>query len=109
MKDLQAILTPILLVFVCLPMISIAASCETGGKMTESKPTLPITVGLWTRAETPQLITSETIFDYMDGAGELYLGYCFDHLEVYVAHTNAQSFGDATAQTEGNSDEEPVP
>ncbi|MFC2165861.1 DUF6599 family protein [Acidobacteriota bacterium] len=51
--------------------------------MTESKPTLPKTVGLWTRPESPQIITAENIFDYMNGAGELYVGYCFDHLEAY--------------------------
>ncbi len=58
-------------------------SCQTGGKMQESKPTLPKTVGFWTRPGSPQLITVKNIFDYMDGAGELYIGYRFDHLEAY--------------------------
>ena len=44
---------------------------------------LPETVGHWERLESPELITSETIFNYMDGAGELYLGYRFHHLDVY--------------------------
>jgi len=56
---------------------------QTGGKMPESKPTLPKTVGAWTRPDSPQLITAKNIFDYMDGAGELYIGYRFDHLESY--------------------------
>jgi hypothetical protein len=56
---------------------------QTGGKMQESKPTLPKTVGAWTRPDSPQLVTAKNIFDYMDGAGELYIGYCFDHLESY--------------------------
>lgn len=56
---------------------------HTGGKMQQSKPTLPKTVGIWTRPDSPQLVTAKNIFDYMDGAGELYIGYCFDHLESY--------------------------
>ena len=51
--------------------------------MEEDKLNLPKTIGAWTRPDSPQIITSENIFDYMDGAGELYLGYRFDHLEVY--------------------------
>ncbi len=56
---------------------------QTGGKMQKSKPTLPKTVGAWTRPDSHQLVTAKNIFDYMDGAGELYIGYCFDHLESY--------------------------
>ena len=51
--------------------------------MQESKPSLPKTVGLWKKPDSPQFIIAKNIFDYMDGAGELYLGYCFDHLEAY--------------------------
>jgi len=51
--------------------------------MTESSPTLPKTVGLSTRPDAPQIITAETIFDYMDAAGELYIGYRFDRLEAF--------------------------
>src|SRR5512144_522848 len=49
----------------------------------ESGVTLPKTIGGWTRAGEPRKITSKTIFDYMDGAGELYIGYRFDHLDVF--------------------------
>jgi hypothetical protein len=63
---------------------------EAGGKMTESKPILPKTVGLWTRPDSPRLVEAKNIFDYMDGAGELYLGYCFDHLEVYEYQAQSQ-------------------
>ncbi len=45
---------------------------------------LPKTVGPWTRPETPRIIDASTIFKYMDGAGELYLGYRFDRLEAFV-------------------------
>ena len=44
---------------------------------------LPKTTGSWTRPDSPRIVTSQNIFDYMDGAGELYIGYRFDHLEVY--------------------------
>jgi len=44
---------------------------------------LPKTVGVWNRPDSPRLIHSENIFKYMNGAGELYLGYRFHHLEVF--------------------------
>ena len=43
---------------------------------------LPRTLGIWTRSDNVRKILPEKIFDYMDGAGELYLGYRFKHLEV---------------------------
>ncbi|MBN1224338.1 MAG: hypothetical protein JXB23_13915 [Candidatus Aminicenantes bacterium] len=51
--------------------------------MAASKPIPQKTIGLWTRPDVPKIITEENIFDYMDGAGELYLGYRFDHCESY--------------------------
>jgi len=44
---------------------------------------LPKQAGVWTRPDTPKRIDAQTIFDYMDGGGELYLAYRFDHLDVY--------------------------
>lgn len=69
----------------CLPAFLFISTMpnQLGGKMRESKPTLPKTVGLWTRPDSPQFVYAKNIFDYMDGAGELYLGYRFDHLEAY--------------------------
>ena len=61
-----------------------------GGTMTESKPALPKTVGLWTRPDSPKVVTAENIFDYMNGAGELYLGYRFDRLDVYEYKSDSQ-------------------
>ncbi|UCE22858.1 MAG: hypothetical protein JSV46_11810 [Candidatus Aminicenantes bacterium] len=57
--------------------------------MKEQTINLPKTVGAWTRPDSPQRVTSQNIFDYMNGAGELYLGYRFDHLEVYE-YTSSQ-------------------
>ena len=44
---------------------------------------LPTTVGVWTAPQQPRVIDKATIFEYMNGAGELYLAYRFDHLDVY--------------------------
>jgi hypothetical protein len=54
-----------------------------GMNTSQSKPILPKTIGIWTRPDSPQIVTATNIFDYMDGAGELYLAYRFDLLEVY--------------------------
>ena len=44
---------------------------------------LPESVGAWSRPESSKIIEPTNIFKYMNGAGELYLGYRFDHLEVF--------------------------
>lgn len=49
---------------------------------------LPAKAGVWTRSGKPQIITAKGIFDYMDGAGELYIGYRFRLLDV-VDYTSA--------------------
>ena len=51
--------------------------------MNAGKLDLPKTVGVWNRPDSPRLINSKNIFKYMNGAGELYLGYRFRHLEVF--------------------------
>jgi hypothetical protein len=59
-------------------------------KMKVDNINLPKTVGVWTRPESPRLINSKNIFEYMNGAGELYLGYRFHHLEVFVYSSDGQ-------------------
>ena len=54
-----------------------------GGVVEANKIALPKTVGDWRRLEPPRIIDSTNIFKYMNGAGELYLGYRFKHLEVF--------------------------
>jgi hypothetical protein len=76
--------------------------------MTNSAENLPRTLGAWTRSDSAEIIDESNIFDYMNGAGELYLAYRFDHLdvyeytseqqddilvEVYVMHTSDDAFG----------------
>jgi hypothetical protein len=43
---------------------------------------LPASVDVWARGRAPRRIAAGELFDYMDGAGELYLAYRFDHLDV---------------------------
>jgi hypothetical protein len=40
-------------------------------------------VGTWTHPDTIQFFDEQTIFDYMNGAAEIYVGYRFSRLEVY--------------------------
>lgn len=59
------------------------AGSEPGGVGADTIVSLPKQAGPWVRPDAPRRITDETIFDYMDGAGELYLAYRFEHLHVY--------------------------
>jgi len=52
------------------------------GGSSEGTVTLPPTAGKWKLKPDGRTITAQTIFDYMDGAGELYLAYRFGRLEV---------------------------
>jgi len=70
--------------FVLLTITMTIVICGgASGKMNADKANLSKTVGVWNRPESPRIINSENIFKYMNGAGELYLGYRFRHLEVY--------------------------
>ncbi|MFB3786281.1 MAG: DUF6599 family protein [bacterium] len=44
---------------------------------------MPETAGPWKRPETSQHWDATNLFEYIDGAGELYLGYLFQGLDVY--------------------------
>lgn len=69
---------------------------------------VPQNVLEWTSSEADAIFTRETIFDYMDGAGEVYLAYDFEHLfvrqyakpsappivvELYQMRTSADAYG----------------
>jgi hypothetical protein len=45
---------------------------------------LPESVGAWKRSETQKRVTEKSIFEYMDGAGEMYVGFRFDGLDVFT-------------------------
>ncbi|MBN1895438.1 hypothetical protein JW906_13135 [bacterium] len=68
--------------FFCAVTASILLFILACGKKEESSLMLPQTLSGWVRSDTLQTVTSGSIFDYMDGAGELYIGYRFDRLEV---------------------------
>jgi hypothetical protein len=76
-----------------LPVILLLMPTQEGAvsSMNPSKPELPETVGAWSLSASPRIITAETIFEYMNGAGELYLGYRFDHLEVFEYSSENQN------------------
>ena len=61
--------------------MAFAAHEEAGAEM--SPYYLPESVVAWSRSESSKIIDSTNIFNYMNGAGELYLGNRFDHLEVF--------------------------
>jgi len=44
---------------------------------------LPKAISHWIRPDSPRVIDSNNIFDYMNGAGEIYLGYRFQHINVF--------------------------
>ncbi len=73
-------------------LITVLVSIHGGatGKMKVDNINLPKAVGGWTRPEAPRLINSQNIFKYMNGAGELYLGYRFHHLEVFAYSSDGQ-------------------
>lgn len=52
---------------------------------------LPETIDGWKLSGPPQKITRETIFDYMDGGGELYLAYKFNQLLVWHYQVQKES------------------
>lgn len=54
---------------------------------------LPKQAGSWTRSDLQRRVTADTIFNYMDGGGELYLGYAFDHLDVIEYATGDRAAG----------------
>jgi len=64
-------------------MVFTISSQKLCAQMSERTVNLPKTIGVWTRPDAAQRIDSTNIFQYMNGAGELYLAYGFDHLEVY--------------------------
>jgi hypothetical protein len=43
---------------------------------------LPQTIGEWVRQDDPVTYDGETIFDYINGAGEVYRSYAFSHVDV---------------------------
>jgi hypothetical protein len=64
-------------------ILSILVYTEARAEMKEHNPDLPKTVGVLKRPDSPKIVDASNIFDYMNGAGELYLAYSFKRLDVY--------------------------
>jgi len=62
----------------------ITAEIERGGLNMAGKVSPPKIVDGWIRSQRPKKVDRRNIFDYMDGAGELYLAYSFIGLEVWT-------------------------
>ncbi|MCP4687441.1 MAG: hypothetical protein GY859_05280, partial [Desulfobacterales bacterium] len=69
------------IVFCLTIMMAIAAHEGADAEMNSYD--LPESVGAWHRPEAARIIDASNIFKYMNGAGELYLGYRFLRLEVF--------------------------
>lgn len=94
MKEILPFFTLLFVLHLNLPIEPFFYPINTQNKLEENTmeatPQLPETVGNWTRPDSPQFIDSKNIFDYMDGAGELYLAYRFDHLDSYEYRSETQ-------------------
>jgi hypothetical protein len=73
---------PASIIFLLVLFVFVQTAGPETTKMKTAKAELPRTAGPWTRSEETRTITAANIFEYMDGAGELYIGYRFDRLEV---------------------------
>jgi hypothetical protein len=79
----QLALAPVLLGVSILPFASCKRAPTEGLAMNEVSLNLPRSVGAWAQSGGPTFVGPQDIFNYMDGAGELYLGYRFKRLEVH--------------------------
>jgi hypothetical protein len=78
----RLLLATVLLGASILPLASCKRSPIQGPAMNALSLRLPRSVGAWTQSGSPTFVGPQDIFDYMDGGGELYLGYRFKRLEV---------------------------
>ena len=78
----RLVLARVLLGVSILPLASCKRAPIEGLAMNEPSLKLPRSVGAWTQSGGPKFVGPQDIFNYMDGAGEFYLGYRFKRLEV---------------------------
>ena len=84
MKKIEAYRS-FLFFFSCFLFLIFLFACKHGESLGMNKKDiiLPGEIKTWKLEESPKHINSENIFKYMNGSGELYLSYHFDHLKVY--------------------------
>ena len=68
-----------IIIFLFIMTLSIPAGADS--EMNTCPLNLPKSVGVWTRLDSARVIDSANIFDYMNGGGELYLAYRFNHMK----------------------------
>ena len=77
------ILVPVLIGLSILSLASCKRAPTERPAVNEASLNLPRSVGAWTQSGGAEFVGPQDIFNYMDGAGELYLGYRFKLLEVH--------------------------
>lgn len=80
-----------------LAALLLLGSAGMAGTASPDPSILPQSAGAWTKAGPPLTVDATTIFDYMDGAGEMYLAFGFDRLEVTEYKTEGRP-NDLTAE-----------
>lgn len=73
-----------------MSLLTISAVAE-GSETSPTRVDLPQSVAGWSLSEPVKRIEPKAIFDYMDGAGELYLAYRFKFLDVYEYVNSGES------------------
>lgn len=68
--------------FLAVLSVQLAGCAPTRSDGTDETMLLPETIGDWVKQEAPVSYDRETIFDYINGAGEVYRSYAFSHVLV---------------------------
>jgi len=68
--------------FLGLTAMMLAGCGGSDAGLGETAMVLPQTIGEWVRQDDPVTYDRETIFDYINGAGEVYRSYAFSHVDV---------------------------
>ena len=77
------------MVFYFLTILMIISLSEGAtANMNAYKLNLPETIDVWTRTDAVRVVDSTNIFKYMNGAGELYLAYGFNNIEVFEYYSD---------------------
>ncbi len=108
---IQTVLKPIA---VLVALIALTGFCQASGEEGIELKTLLPKVDSWSLSEDPQTFFPETLFEYINGAAEIYLSYEFDQLivaqyqkgetedtmaiEIYDMGSNRNSFGIYSAE-----------
>jgi hypothetical protein len=80
---LNSLLERGILLLAVLTAVNLPAAFAEDMKASTMNASMPQKVGGWTLSGPAKRVEPKAIFDYMDGAGELYLGYRFKYLDVY--------------------------